>query len=239
MFRIGICDDESRQRENIRELCERYFTEIGQKFECVCFSNGEEVLKYKGERFLLFFLDIELGSMNGIEVMKRIEETALTWRIVFISSHTEAVFQTFGLRTLDFGQKPITYQKVRRWIAVAIRENKKNILIKFQTVSGILEMSLEDIEYIEGAANYSLLYKGGESHFINGNLKTMEQKLADTSMIRIHKSYLVNMDKIKEIKNGSVYLSDCICIPIGRQYKSMLTDIYREYIRDKVYGRLL
>lgn len=238
MFFIGICDDEQEQREHIKRMCEHYFMEIEQNFECICFSSGEEVISYCGEKMHLLFLDIELGNVNGIEVLKKIEESGFVWRVVFISNHTEAVFHTFGLRTLDFGKKPVTYEKIKKWILIAMRENQKNIVIQCQTVCGKKWVNIEEIFYIKSAANYSYIKTRNEKFLVSCNLKYWEKQVPAKIVTRAHKSYLVNVGMIKKIEKDSIYLSDEENIPIGRLYKNSLVKTYQEYIKDKVRGRI-
>ena len=69
---IGICDDESYFVEQIKFYCENYLEEISDDYEFVIMQSGEEVMDYQGEVLDLLFLDIELGGIDGIDVMKNI-----------------------------------------------------------------------------------------------------------------------------------------------------------------------
>ncbi|MBP3351164.1 MAG: response regulator [Lachnospiraceae bacterium] len=112
MFFIGICDDEELHRKHVKELCDKYFMEYTQEYKCVEFESGEEFLQFEEHKLHLLFLDIELGGMNGIEMLSHLEEDDNVWRVVFISSHEEMVFDTFGVKTLGFERKPAQYERI-------------------------------------------------------------------------------------------------------------------------------
>jgi len=134
MIRIGICDDDKMQREVMKQMCEKFFETAGIPFEAVTFTSGEEVASYSQHHLLLLFLDIEMEGMDGIALMKYVEKMETVWRIVFVSGHEEAVFDTFGIKTLGFIRKPVVYVQLEKWLNVALQEysNNKNILFDTQ-----------------------------------------------------------------------------------------------------------
>ncbi len=234
MIRIGICDDEEIYRKHVRRLCESYFEEYPQHYECVEFSSGEEVLAYEGEMMHLLFLDVEMGGISGIEVLKKIEREDWVWRVVFISSHQEAVWNAFSIKTLEFARKPVKYEQVENWIHIAMRENKENIVYEFDTMDGKLLKAIGDIYYLEAAKNYTVLYGKKEKWLINNNLKNWEKEMKDAPMLRIHRSYLVNMEHIKKLQTQKVELENDEEIPIGRQFSKEAKQIYCEYIKKHI-----
>lgn len=238
MFRIGICDDEKTQIEYLEELCGRYFQEIEQECEFIRFLSGEEVLAYAGEKFQLLFLDIELKDMDGIQVLKRMEEMDVVWRIVFVSSHTESVFYTFGLKTLDFGVKPVTYAQVKRWISIAMREYDENVIIKCHTLNGKKWIRLEEICYLEAEGNYTYIVGKYNRQLVTGNLKAWEMQLSERAVIRIHKSYLLNLNFLNGIERDWAQLLNGVKLPIGRQYKKAFQEAYKNFIKSRVRGRV-
>ncbi|SEW43177.1 LytR/AlgR family response regulator transcription factor [[Clostridium] fimetarium] len=237
-MKVGICDDEAEQRKNLIEMCKRCSQENDIDIEIVEFMSGQEVIDYCGEIITLLLLDIEMNDLDGIQVMKSIEKTNMVWKIVFVSSHTEEVWSTFGLRTLDFGKKPVSYELIKRWINVALCELDEDIIIKFARENSETCLPISNIIYLKADGNYVRVYTKSDDFLVSRNLKYWQEKLPNNHLVRIHKSYLVNFEFIDKIKE-KVYLKYCqIKLPIGRSYNKELQGKYNNYIMKKIRGRL-
>lgn len=233
---IGICDDEVSQREYLSQMCYHYFTEHAITYDCIFFESGDSVLDYRGENIQLLFLDIAMGGMNGIEVLRSVEAMDKVNQIVFVSSHEEAVWDAFGRKTLGFERKPVAYQKVAKWIETAIREQQDNF-IKCRTITGNQWIEVDKIYYIEAQKNYVNFYTCENAFLVSGNLKFWEEKLKDCFMIRVHKTFLVNPFYISSI-GKDVLLKNGSKLPIGRQFQEQLQNEYNAYVRRKIRGRV-
>lgn len=238
MITIGICDDLETDRMYLKKLCDRYFDEHGEAFSCKMFSSGEEVLNYKGEKLLLLFLDIEMQGTDGIDVMEQLVKNSKVWRIVFVSSHKERVFDTFGLKTLDFGVKPVEYQRISHWIDIAKNEERRNKVIQFKNDSEDSCVLIEDIIMLIGEGNYIRLVLKEESRIYVGTIKQWEKKLEGTCMLRVHKSYIVNMNYISKIEKQQVYMYDKTIVPVGRKYNESTKEKVNKFIMDKIRERV-
>ncbi len=238
MITIGICDDEPGYRRIIKEFCEQFFEKIEQEHQYIEFASGEEVLSYTGPKLYLLFLDVELGGVDGIEVLKFVQEADWIWRIVFVSSHAEAVWDSFSIKTLEFARKPIAYEQVEKWIQIALRENQENILYEFLTTAGSMYKKMEDIYILEGERNYTYLHTKKEKWLINDSLKRWQEKMDKTTMLRVHRSFLVNMAHIKKWEKETIYMCNGSKISVGRQYAKEAKDTYLSYIQKKALGRM-
>lgn len=237
MFYIGICDDEEIQRRHVRKLCEQFFAECAQLYVCVEFTSGEELLQYTGERLHLLLLDVELGGINGIEVMHYAEEADWVWRIVFISNHEDRVWNSFGIKTLGFVKKPVEYVQLEKWVKIAIRENQENLVYEYIAGREKYCNTLEEIYYLESSGNYTYLYEINGKKLINENLKYWQKKMESAPIVRIHKSFLVNMQHVKAWESDMVLLSNGIALPQGRQYKRGAREAYLAFVKRQVRGR--
>lgn len=236
-FVVGICDDEAGEREKIQSFCKQYFRKSGQKGVCAFFSSGEEVLAYAGKRMHLLFLDVEMEEIDGLQVLRELEQSDLVWRVVFVTSHQETVFDSFGIKTLGFEKKPVCYDNIEKWLQIAIREQKKNRVIECNTMNGIRLFELEDLCYLEAQRNYVKFCTKNDELLVAGNLKTWEEKLSDAFLVRVHKTYLVNLMQVSMI-GTNVKLKDGRQLPIGRTYKNKVLDQYHKYICQMADGRM-
>lgn len=244
MFLIGICDDEELHRRHIRELCERYFGEYPQMHEYVEFASGEEVLEYReaaensGSKLHLLFLDVEMGKVDGIEVLRKVEDADWIWRIVFVSSHEEMVWNSFSFKTLEFARKPVEYWQIEKWINIAIRENKENVMLEYTSIIQRDFVALEDIYYLKAEGNYTILHKKDANILMNENLKQWQKKTEMFPIVRIHKSYLINMLHVKRWEAGKVILENEAELSVGRQYAKEAKKVYHAFVKKQALNRV-
>lgn len=231
MFYIGICDDELMYRRHISKLCEEIFQEMGQKYECIEFASGEEVMSHVGPQMQLLFLDIEMKDVDGIEVMHWVELTDAVWRVVFVSGHEQLVWDTFSIKTLGFVRKPANYADIKRWIQVALKEKKRNAIYEFVIEQKKCYKSSEEIYCLEAEGNYTYLYEKESKKLINDNLKVWQKKMQETSIIRIHKSYMINLIYVQCWEYDKVVLKNGMELSIGRQYRKVAREAYYAHIR--------
>lgn len=238
MITIGICDDESVFREHLINLCNEFFEKKELPYEYIEFESAEEVLAYQGEPLTLLFLDVELGGKTGIELKDELEKTDRVWRIVFVTSHEEAVWDSFGLKTLGFVKKPVPFKTVEKWISLAVQENKENRVFEFTIEKKSAFFQQDEIFYFESNGNYAYLYCKDGKIFVDESLKKCEQIVAGSSFVRIHKSYLVNMQIIKNVSFFQVILKNEKELPIGRSYREEVKKRYYTYLKGVAMGRL-
>lgn len=237
MILIGICDDEKMHRLNVRQLCERYFTEFPQERSYLEFASGEEVLAYQGERIHLLFLDIEMGGASGLDVLNSLRESNRIWRIAFASSHGEQRLDTIDMKTLAFLDKPLSYEGVKKCLDITVKENAQNISVTFTLMDGKRDVELSEIVYIRAEKHYVSVCARQCDFMGYDSLKQFEEQLQGTTMIRIHKSYLVNMQYIKKFLAEEVLMADGKRLPIGRKYKSAVKETYYNFVRSVTIGR--
>lgn len=237
MIIIGICDDEKMYRAQIIEICEQYFQIHSYEHKYVEFASGEEALAYQGDKILLLFLDIEMGETSGLDVLDRLRESDLVWRIAFASSHKEQMLDTIDLKTLAFLEKPIAYPGVEKCLNIAIREQERNIVAVFTMLDGKKSIELSDLRYVQAEGHY-IRVSGKSQNFVGyDSIKQCEEQLQGTTMIRIHKSYLVNLQYVKRIGAKEVIMSDEGRLPVGRKYGSSFREQYLNFVRSVAIGR--
>ena len=188
MITIGICDDEVAYRENVKLICKYYLDAHEQEYQFVEFEAGEEVLAYEGCMIHLLFLDIEMPGMDGLEVLEKVRKNDLIWRIAFVTVHKELQWATIDLKTLTFLAKPLDHVGVEHCLQTAIRESRENIIISYKTSKGNGFVKLDQIVYIQAKGNYTVIH--AKETEITGciSIKNMEEKLAETTIVRTHKS---------------------------------------------------
>ena len=234
---IGICDDEKRDRERLRELCEQYLATRGQEHSFIEFRSGEEVLEYDGEVMQVLFLDIEMKEASGLDVLEKLRGNDLVWRIVFVTSHEELKWDTIDLKTLAFLPKPVEQGGVVKCLETVIRESIENIDVSIKTIDGDCYLKLDEILFVQAQGNYVSIRSSKLQIMGYDSIKKIEEQLSGTTIIRVHKSYLVNLQYVKNINRNDVMMTDGTSIPIGRKYYQETKEAYFAFLKSVTIER--
>jgi two-component system LytT family response regulator len=213
-----IVDDEPLARERIRSLLARE-EGVVVTGECAC---GEEALTaIRRERPDVVFLDVQMPEMDGFEVLRRLESPLP--RVVFVTAYDRHALKAFDVHALDYLLKPFkqdrfkeTMTRIRETLATseadAASRRLLDLLAERQPAAPHLSrlvikdgervrvVKTEAIDWIESSGNYLVVHAGKENHIVRDTLTAMESKLAPGCFMRISRSTLVNLDRIREIQ---------------------------------------
>jgi two-component system LytT family response regulator len=212
-----IVDDEKPAREKIRTfLKEESF--VSSIFEAKNGSEAVEMIK-QGEADIVF-LDIQMPGMNGFEVIEKVGAENMPI-IIFVTAYDEYAIQAFEVQALDYLLKPFDQQRFRKSLNRALEQREiknKNVLVIKKLLEGIKKereylrkiltkkgeksffLDTDEIFYIAAEKEYIMLYTEKESYLIRNTMKKMEQHLNPKKFVRVHRSFIVNIDYIKEIQ---------------------------------------
>jgi len=237
-IRAMIIEDEPLGRERLRALLED-FPEIQIVKEC---SNGREavtsITKLKPD---LLFLDVQMPEMDGFEVLEAIAGDEMP-AVIFVTAYDQYAVRAFQLHALDYLLKTFDRdhfaQAVRRAIAeiihrqykfrerlVALLEDVGNRRspdrIMIRSGGRILFLRAEEIDWIAAEDNYVGLHVGRETYLLRNTMASMEERLNPAMFLRIHRSTIVNLDRIRELKplfhgDYSVLLHDGTKLTLAR-----------------------
>lgn len=225
---IGVCDDMKVWRDMEIECLERVKDEIDEVFEYKTFESGEAVVEYQ-DIIDILLLDVELGGINGIETMRLLENRDNVRAILFVSGYEKYVFSAFGTKTRGFLCKPIEYEQMAREIKRVINYWNNKQYIEISTEKGLMYFDIEDIAYVCAESNYVRIFTKSENYLIYGNLKFWEERLAKYDIIRVHKSYLVNLEYVLSMQDNIMIRTREEPIPIGRRYRDTSRKLNTEY----------
>ncbi len=233
-IKCAIVDDEPLAVELLASYVEKIpFLEL-----CGKYNNATDALHGIGEQPVdLLFLDIQMPELNGLELSKMIPEST---RIVFTTAFNQYAVDGFRVNALDYLLKPISYadfldacNKALQWFQLtqqseqpsAPRTEEEPTSIFVKSEYKLLQINLDDIRYIEGLKDYVKIYTEQSPHPILSlmNMKAIEQMLPASRFIRVHRSFIVQKSKIREIERNRIVFGD-VYIPIGDSYKQAFQD---------------
>lgn len=227
MIKAIAIDDEPLALLIIENYCQR-----NDEIELVkTFSNTKDAQKYMNQFPIdLLFLDIQISRTNGMDFYKNLEVKP---PVIFTTAYAEYAIDGFNVAALDYLLKPIEYERFEEAIhkAVLILVDKK--LAKNQDYLSIRadyklnNIMYDDIVYIEGLDDYVKI------HLVDGSkitarisMKSILEKLPEALFMRVHRSFIISIKKIKSIQNKVLYLND-IEIPIGETYKTNVSEKFK------------
>ena len=241
-----IADDESLARNVIRKYLEA-FPQIEVAAEC---ENGLVALNKINELSPdLVFLDIQMPDMDGLSMLSQLISPPM---IIFTTAYNQYAIQAFELNAIDYLLKPFDHQRFAQAIHKMLEqhaspssvENKLNkiqntldrillpgksfatrILIKEK--NGYSFLKVQDIIWFEADGDYVKIHTAGKTHLKNSSLNELETKLNPQTFVRIHRSTIVNIAYIKEMKpyfNGeyNLHLTNGEKLKLSRSYKDKL-----------------
>ncbi|ANQ53033.1 hypothetical protein XJ44_00520 [Thermosipho affectus] len=219
MIKVSIVEDEFASREHLKKL----ILSINE-FELIGEYQSIDEIKNLNNLDILF-LDINLNGKNGLEFARFLKDI----KVVFVTAYPEYGAEAFEINAIDYLVKPVTETRFKQCVD-KILELFRPHFEKLPVIDqdGILLLDIEKILYIESfgkTATAITLEKEYKIHKLN--IGTLEKKLPD-SFLRVHKSFIVNMNKLKKItkerKNLLLKLGDSceITIPVSKKYSKLV-----------------
>ena len=177
----------------------------------------------------LIFLDIQMPQLNGVQFMKLLQNRA---QVIITSAYQEYAIEGFEHNVVDYLLKPISFERFFK--AVEKAHNLKNpaqklerttelhpatggyIFIKVETK--MVRVELDDILFIEGLKNYVSIQTKTKKIITLQVMKQLEEILPSHRFLRVHKSYIIALDKINSVERQEIHIGDRI-IPVGITYQ--------------------
>ena len=195
------------------------------------FNDALQALSYIASNPVdLIFLDIEMPELNGIEFIKAMKQPHPM--IILTTSHPQFALEAYENNVLDYLVKPITLPRFLNAVSKAQALFEKhnidkieNNIIFIKKGNVIVKVNKSDVLWIEGLGDYVTLNTEKEKYVVHSTMHNIEQKFASGEFMRVHRSFIIRIDKINNIEDNCISYFDKF-IPIGKTYK------------DSVYKRL-
>ena len=225
---IIICDDEFLHRLILKEFLIKILDESLLEYNLIEYSSGKDLISNynKNNKADLLFLDIQMNDLSGMDVARKIRKFDNTIEIIFTTAIEKYVFEAYEVRAYRYLVKPIEYEKLKRQVKLFISDYlTKNSIILIDTHKYTVKISIGDILYSEVMRKHVTIYTESKAYTIEISMKRVEEKLLNYGFFRCHHSYLVNLNKINEIRDKTIFINDNE-IPISRtRYKSLKTKL--------------
>ena len=230
MLKFIIIDDEPLAHEIIEEFCAMipHIKLIGN-----CYS-AMEALKFLNDNTVDFmFLDINMPKLNGLDFLRTLSNPP---KVIVTSAYSEFALEGYELNVIDYLLKPIPFERLVKAvnkISIQPKVQKVNIETEVDTTKNRIfvkgdkkhhQIQLDNLLFIEAYGNYTKLFLKSEMFVSHEKISHYERSLPKSHFLRVHKSFIVRVDKIKLIEGNRISIGEHK-IPIGQTYKSVVNKL--------------
>ena len=221
-----IIDDEPLARDIIQTYLQKL---PGWQLTASCINAVEAYESMLRSAIDVMFLDIQMPGISGIEFLRSLKQPPL---VVFTTAYAHHAVTGFELNAVDYLVKPITFHRfcqaaekiTERLFSKTVKEIQPMAPVDYFFIkqeSRLVKINYSDILFMEAQRDFTFIYLSGKKLLASMHLKALEAILLPAHIMRVHRSYIVNLNAIKSI-TGNVLEIDGREIPIGANYKEAL-----------------
>lgn len=235
-MKIAICDDSKKDREFLHEKLKEIFRSRRIAATIDVYENGEQLLKQSQRyEYTIYFLDIYMNEIDGIQVAKKIKQQNPEALIVLITTSKQHYADGFEIGAIHYLLKPST----KETIEIAVSRCLKLIAVEEPFLEAIVDREKMKILFswitcIESENRFCLINTVKQQYKTYQQLNEIEKSLDDPRFLRCHRSYLVNLDFVCDYQNGVFLLKDGREIPIKRGDRKKIKQVYEDYWFEKM-----
>lgn len=238
MKKVIIADDENAGRVLIKEYLQDYpdlvlISEVNNGVDAIA-----EINKFKPD---LVFLDIQMPGKTGFEVLNHLEEIP---KIIFSTAYDEYALKAFEVHAVDYLLKPYTKERFKIAVerlnsendtigalaqSIFMQETAYPSRVLVQSNKRLITIKCEEIIWIEAYGDYSKIHTQEHAFLSNFGISDLEKKLNPQCFLRVHRSHMVNLDKVKELnkygKSYDITMENGAIVRVSRGYMNAIKNI--------------
>ncbi len=236
MIRLAICDDDKRFLKEAAEFVRAYFEARGKEYSLALANDAQSFAEsFQADVFDIVILDIVMPVRTGIEVSKIIFERDRNCLIAFVTSSPDFAIQGYGVNAVSYLLKPLTGEKIAALLDECLQRRDKSrsrsIIVKCSRQNR--KVNLDRTIYLESRNKQVLIHCDDETISSMGKLGDYLLCLPDT-FIQIHKSYVVNLARVKSMSRNEMISDNDSHIPISRPFQKEAARRYFEYVAGQI-----
>ena len=231
-LQVLVVDDEEWARTNVTALLRRD-PDVGSIAECA--SGAAAIAAIRKTKPQLVFLDVQMPECDGFDVLEMLGSD-LPPVVIFVTAYDQYALRAFEAGALDYLLKPFddarfhrALQRAKDRLASGARPEQRPQRLVVKTPGQLLFVNADDIDWIEAAGYYACLHVGSSTHILRRTLQDLERDLGEEKFIRIHRSIIVNVERIgglelRESGEYEVVLKSKVRLRMSRRYRKRLQE---------------
>lgn len=236
MINIAVCEDEKETQLLIVDYIENILKNISIEYEIQKYLSGEELLESNLKDIDILFLDIKMEKLNGMDTARKIREVDNEMEIIFITSLIDYVQEGYEVRAYRYLLKPIELEELKKHVLTCIKdiEINRDSYITIKNKSNTYKIYLNEIKYIEVQKKDMLIHTINKNFDIRYSLSKIEKELNLYKFIRCHKSFIVNLSYVENIKHNIAILESGEEVPISRYRYKEVKEKFLKFLGDTI-----
>ena len=230
-MKIAICEDDALMAETLKIYIKDYLDSRDLSHTIKKFDSASKFFD-STETFDLIFLDYLLPDSNGMDIARTLRKTNKKTTIIFTTSYSEYVFESFEVNTFRYLVKPITQEDINKTMTAFVNNFEQYSKIDIPTVGGeTVFVNLPEIMYIESNGRYTTVRLNSTSYVSTKALATFQSEINSFKFFRTHRTFLVNMKYIAEIHGSTIILTNGEKATISRRNLNTFNQAFFNYLK--------
>ena len=236
MIKVAICEDQAKQQKLLSQYLENILVEYNSSYEILNYQSGEELLSNYPENIDIFLLDIQMENITGMDVARKIREIdQKNAEIIFTTSLIEYIQEGYEVRAYRYLLKPIKYDDLKIHIMNCIKEREqKDKYLIINEKNNIKKIKHSQIIYIEIQKKDVTIHTVNGDYLIKNTMDKIEKEIDNINFYRCHKSFLINLEYVDNIKQYMAVLENGEEVPISRHRFKDTKNRFFKSIGDKL-----
>lgn len=231
MKKIVLCEDELSQQKLVKGYIEKIFEGRNEEYDLLIYKNGESLIKDYPKNVDIFLLDIQLEKIDGMTLARKIRSMYdKNVEIIFTTSLIDYVQEGYEVRAYRYLLKPIKLGDLERHLISCFNEIERNkgkeLILSSKTE--IFKINTADIYYIEVLKREITIHTKISEYSINMTMDSIQSKINQKNFHRCHKSYLVNLEYVGNVKQYVAIMENKEEVPISRYRFKEFKEVYLE-----------
>ena len=232
-MRIAVCEDDEQDLVTLCNYITNYLDKVGYLGQVSAFRTGEELLdSLSPGSFDLYFLDIYLPGMSGIDVAREIRKMDRDCKFILITISTDHAMDGYSVNASGYVVKPIDKDRMDKTLYACneLFERAARLIRVPVGKDGYVDVPLTKIRYAETCGRGSLLHLVGSSIETRFKFDEVRELLSNTPFLRCHGSFIVNMNYVDEITAGDFLMDGGGLVPIRKNGRKEIRLAYTEFL---------
>lgn len=232
MLKIAVCDDDRQMLSKMRE----YLKDFEKFFQISLYSSGEDLLT-SGESYDFIFLDIDMKGISGIDTARILRQKDRKAKIIYVTAYDDFKDYAFAVHAFAYLVKPVDKEKIQSILreALAYTETPETIpSVCFQTSDGLQDISTRDIYYFEYQNRRLKMVTAAGDFWIQDSIHHMARRMEPWDFLMTHKSFIVNLYHIRNIKGYDILMTDSSLIPLSQKKSADFRKKLAAYLASRI-----
>lgn len=216
MINIAICEDDFSQRVLLNNSICSILSSQSLDYTITEFSSGEELIRDYPNRIDILFLDIQMDKLTGMDTARKIREFDSRVEIIFTTAMLEYIHEGYEVRAYRYLLKPLNYEDLLKHVNSCINDVfDKNETIVIKDKNETIVILIDNILFIEVFKKEITIYTEDRNYTFKMSMKNIEKELLKKNFFRCHKSFLINLKKVRSLKQNIITVGSSE-IPVSR-----------------------